>query len=239
MTDKTEKTYAHDFVRREQPNFMSRSAGTIKSGAGKLKAGTILGLIALGTVTAAAKSGGNTGTGTCTLLSAGKNAKAGVYKAVVAIGDVSYTDSNTDTITTANAATWNLYDPDGKLIDQKQYSGSGATAVFANDQIHATITDGGTDFIVGDGFDITVAAGSGKYIQPTDSAADGSGVGTAILLEEVDATDADVTGAALLVRDAQVANAMLVYDASVTTDNEKAVVNAGLFAANIQFVGTA
>lgn len=93
----------------------------------------------------AAKSGGNTGNGTLTGLSvASKPAvMAGVYQARVVIAGT-------------NAATINLYNPLGDLIDQKQLSGSGATAVFNNDNLSLTITDGSTDFVVGDGFDITV-----------------------------------------------------------------------------------
>lgn len=115
------------------------------------------------TAAAAAKSGGNTGNGTCTLVSAGANAKAGVYTARV-------------TIAGTNSGTWNLFDPSGELIDQKQFSGSGATAVFANGQVNATITEGATDFVVGDGFDITVTAntvvipGNTYFTGGTDSA---------------------------------------------------------------------
>jgi hypothetical protein len=225
MTDINERTYAHDFLRQEMDNFMSRASVTVLSGAGKLKAGTVLGKITNGGATAAAKGGGNAGTGAASAVSAQTKAIVGVYKAIVEIA-------------AANAATWNLYDPNGKLIDQKQYSGGGATAVFANDHIHATITDGGTDFVVGDEFDITVAAGSGKYIQPTATAIDGSGVGTVILMEEIDATSADVA-ARVIALDAQVANDRLFYDASISDPTKLGVVNAGLLAANIQFVGTA
>src|SRR4051812_39488697 len=44
-----------------------------------LKRGTVLGQILIGAVTSAAKGGGNTGTGTNTVLSAGAQAKVGVY----------------------------------------------------------------------------------------------------------------------------------------------------------------
>ena len=94
------------------------------------------------TIAAAAK-GGITGNGTCTALSVKSAAMTGVYKVIVEIAGT-------------NSATWNLYSPDGDLLDQKQYSGSGSTAVFSNPEIGFTITDGSTDFVVGDEFDITV-----------------------------------------------------------------------------------
>ena len=45
-----------------------------------------------------------------------------------------------------------------------------------DDDIKFAVADGGTDFIVGDGFDITVAAGSGKYKMALAAAVDGSAV---------------------------------------------------------------
>jgi hypothetical protein len=223
MSDLIEKLYVGDIIRQELPNFASRAAGTVKQGASALTKGTMLGLILVGLATSAAKGGGNTGTGAVSALAAQPNAKVGVYKAIVEIAGT-------------NAATWNLYDPNGKLIDQKQYSGSGATAVFANDQIHATITDGGTDFVVGDEFDITVAAGSGKYIPCVVGALDGSAVGAAILLDDIDPTGGDVTDVHLLTKIAQVDETRIIYDASVNSDPLLAAVQAPLVLAGVQFL---
>lgn len=221
MTELAEKNYAHDVVRLEQPNYMSRGRGTILSGEGKLKAGTVLGQINVGSASAAAFSG-NTGNGAMGAITVSLGAKPGVYKLVVIEP-------------ATNAGKFSVEDPDGITI------GTGTVAAaFSAGGLAFTLADGGTDFIAGDGFDITVAAGSGKYVQPVSAApANGSGVGVAILLEDVDATDADVADAALLLRDAQVAEAMLIYDATIDDAPKKAIVNAGLLAANIQFVGTA
>lgn len=151
---------------------------TILSGQGVLKRGTVVGKITAGVATAAAKSGGNTGNGTCTAVSSKGNAVTGVYQARC-------------TIAGTNAATFDLFNPAGDLIDQKSLSGSGATAVFLNDNLGFTITDGSTDFIVGDGFDITVAAASGKWVVSVATATDGSQVPSAVLADGVDATSAD------------------------------------------------
>lgn len=220
MVDFTEKSYVGDVVRLEQPNFMSRGRGTIKSGAGKLLAGTVLGAILLAGATAAAFAG-NTGNGAMGAIVVSAGAKPGVYKLVVIEP-------------AANAGKFTVEDPDGITI------GVGTVAAaFSAGGLAFTLADGATDFVSGDGFNITVAAGSGKYIQPTATALDGSGVGKAILLEDVDATDADVVDVALLLRDAQVSEDILIYDASIDDDSKKAVVDAGLKAANIQFVPTA
>jgi hypothetical protein len=223
MTDKTERTYVGDLVQWELPNQAGRGEITLLTGT-NYKTGAVLGKITLGAATAAAKGGGNTGNGTCTAITAAKNAVAGVYKAVVAIAGT-------------NSATWNLYDPNGELIDQKQLSGAGATAVFANDQIHATITDGGTDFIVGDGFDITVAAGSLKYQLALDTATDGSQDAAAILLFDYDATGGDVANAVVLVpREAVIDQAFLNWNAGVTTANQKTAILAKMVAAGLKLV---
>lgn len=173
--------------------------------------GTVLGQQTLGATSEAAKSGGNTGTGTCTAVSAQVHAIVGVYKAICEIAGT-------------NSATWNLYNPNGELIDEKEYVTSGGTAVFANDQIHATITDGGTDFVVGDEFDITVAAGTGQYVNYNPTNADGSQTPAAILWGYVDATSAAKHGAAV-VRAAEVNASELVWDASV---NSPTLIAAGL-----------
>ncbi|MEZ0263032.1 MAG: head decoration protein [Alphaproteobacteria bacterium] len=220
MADYEEKNYAGDVVRTEQPNYMSRGRGTVKSGEGALKAGTVLAKILVGAASAAAFAG-NTGTGAMGAITVSLGAKAGVYKLVIIEPG-------------ANAGKFTVEDPDGISL------GVGTVAVaFSAGGLAFTLADA-TDFIAGDGFDITVAAGSGKYVQPISPApADGSGVGTAVLLEDIDATSGDVEDVALLLRDAQVAELMLIYDASIDDAPKKAIVDAGLLAANIQFLGTA
>ena len=49
-----------------------------------------------------------------------------------------------------NSATFRVTDPMGKVLGDVVYSGSGASATFAN-RIKFAITDGSTDFVVGDG----------------------------------------------------------------------------------------
>lgn len=86
------------------------------------------------TVASAAKSGGNTGNGTLGTLSATAAALNGVYQ-------VRFTA----------ATIFNVIAPDGRLL------APGATgAAYAGGEVVFTITAGGTPFVAGDGFDITV-----------------------------------------------------------------------------------
>lgn len=112
-----------------------------------------------GSAVSAAKSGGNTGGGSLTLdvttpVLAG--AKVGVYtvRCITAA-----TDSGTFRVT----------DPDGFVIGDVAVG-----ATFAND-IKFAIADGAPDFVVGDGFDITVSANtliSGAMFETSGSSGD-------------------------------------------------------------------
>ena len=73
--------------------------------------------------------------------------------------------------------------------------GTSGGSVTVAERIKGALTDGSTDFVVGDGFDITVAAvaaGSEKFVLATSAAVDGSDEPDVILLHDVDATAADV-----------------------------------------------
>jgi|GEM_PF-347491 len=152
---------------------------TLLSGENR-KRGTVLGKISVGAASSAAKSGGNTGTGTLTMdvttpVRAG--AKVGVYT-------VRFVEA------AANNGTFRVTDPDG--FDIGEVVMAGGAGAFDND-IKFAVADGGTDFIVGDGFDITVAAGSAKYKMSLAAAVDGSAVPVVILAEDCDASGGDKT----------------------------------------------
>jgi hypothetical protein len=145
------------------------------------KAGSVLGRIINSAATAAAKSGGNTGNGTFVIDATNPSrigAKVGVYQLRVV------------DVPAAHGSVWKLTDPEGYVVDVPVVAGSGGTYTVDSD-IKGVITDGGTDFIVGDGFDITVPAGSNKLKLAAAAAQDGSAEPFAILLEDVDATSAD------------------------------------------------
>lgn len=96
--------------------------------------------LSLGTVTiaSAVKSGGNTGTGTIQAsppLTAGAGAKPGPY-----------------TLTMTAATTFTITDPNGDSLP-----GGSTGAAYTNRGISFQLNAGGTPFIAGDGFVITVA----------------------------------------------------------------------------------
>lgn len=139
------------------------------------KRGSVLGKVTVGAASSAAKSGGNAGNGTLTLdgttpVLAG--AKVGVYtvRCIAAATD---------------GGTFRVEDPEGFVL------GDVAVAATFSDDIKFVIEDGSADFIVGDGFDITVAAGSGKYKLSAATATDGSATPVAVLVDDVDASGGD------------------------------------------------
>lgn len=147
--------------------------GTLLTGENRTR-GALLGKITLGAVTET--HAGNTGNGVLTpdantpLLA---NAQAGVYKAVCIVA-------------TENLGTFRVSDPKGNVLGDVVVGNT-----FAN-QIKFAIADGTNDFIVGDTFLITVAAGSGKYKLSAAAAIDGSQEPDAILVEATDATAEDI-----------------------------------------------
>jgi hypothetical protein len=177
---------------------------TVKSSAALLR-GTVLGKILYGTATVAAKSGGNTGNGTFVIDATNPvlaNAQDGVY-----------TLRNLEAV--ANGGEFELKDPKGRSLGRYIIvAGAGGTIAIA-DQIKGVLTDGGTDFIVGDGFDITVAAGTGKYVKAVKTAVDGSAIPAAILADNADASGGDVNSGAYFTGEFN--GNRLIYDASFTT----------------------
>lgn len=136
--------------------------------------GTVLGKITLGAVSET--HAGNTGTGAMTLDATTPRlagAQLGVYT-VLCIAAAS------------NSGTFRVFDPKGNALGDYVV----ADPAFAH-QIKFTIADA-TDFIVGDKFLVTVAAGSGKYVKSLAAAIDGSEVPDAVLAEDTDASSADV-----------------------------------------------
>jgi head decoration protein D len=209
----TETRHAAEFVLSEASGNRSRDPITIVSGAGVVRAGTVIGRIALGAATPAAVAG-NTGNGTIASATVGVGAKAGVYRAVCI-------EPATD------LGKFVIEDPDGITVGVAtvgtQFVGGGLTF---------TVADGSTDFASGDAFTITVAAGSGKYTPAPASAADGSNVALAVTLYEVDATSADRKVAAI-VRDAEVNGNILSYEATVDDATKKGVKHTQLAAVGI------
>jgi len=214
MTVLTEKLGPGSCIIQEGEHFYSRDVVTVNAGVGvTYPANTVLGRIALGSISAAAKSGGNAAnTGALTLdettpILAG--AQLGVYRVrCVAVA--------------SNGGTFRVEDPNGYVL------GDVAVGATFSDQIKFSIADGSQDFILGEGFDITVGAGSGKYVIWNPANLDGSQVVAAILVYPVTGEQE----ATVLRRHAQVKSPALNWFTGAT-DNNKLAGIAGLAALGI------
>lgn len=213
MATLTEGKHAFEAIISEAPGNRSRESVTVVSGAGELGPNTVLGKIKFGAVSET--HAGNTGTGAMSALAKlATNCKAGVWT-VKCIRVIS------------NSGEFEVIDPDG------DYRGTylvGAAAAFANG-ITFAIADS-TDFIVGDTFLVTVAAGSGKYDEFDPDSITGLQDPCAITLYDVDATSADAK-VAVIVRDAELLADSIDWGSNAPDDNEKAAAKVKLAALGI------
>ena len=149
--------------------------GTLLSGQNQPR-GAVLGRVTLGAASSAVKaSGANAGGGTITLdvtTPILDKAIAGVY--TVRCAQVA-----------ANLGLFAVTAPDGRALGVAQVG-----QTFAN-EIKFVLADVGTDFALGDGFDVTIAAGSGKLKLAVAAALDGSQKPECVLAEDRDASGGD------------------------------------------------
>ncbi len=156
------------------------SSGTMLLGQNNPR-GTVLGRILTGAATAAAKAGGNTGTGTF-VLDATTPKLAGVKVGVYTLRCIA---------AVANGGVFRLTDPDGIVLGDFTIPAGAGNTVTVDRHIKGALAYAGTDFAAGDGFDITVAAGSKKLVKSLAASVDGSEKPWAILAADVDASAAD------------------------------------------------
>lgn len=220
----TESNYVGDWLKAEQesPKDFSRLEITVLAGSSadrELTGGMVLGKITKGAATGAAVAG-NTGNGTITAApTVGAAAKVGVYRLVCV-------EPATD------AGKFQVEDPDGIVI------GVATAGVEFTTHLTFTIADGATDFASGDSFTITVAAGSGKWVQLDLSGTNGSEDAAGILYLDVTAPDGvDAQGVAI-VRNADVISSKLTWPTGITT-NQKAAAVVQLEALGIRFAEAA
>lgn len=162
--------------------------------------GQVMGRILLGAITTAAKAG-NTGNGTLTLDATTPtlaNARAGVYQ-------VRFTA----------ATTFVVLDPRGLQVGSGGVNGT----AFAN-QIKFVTAAGGTAFVAGDGFDVTIAEGSRKVVPLDLAAVDGSQVASAVALDTKASSTADQF-LPVAARSCMVESSALSWPAGIT-DTQKA-----------------
>lgn len=212
MTALTEELHTGGFMVSEADGHRSRESIIVISGAGKVVAGTVLGLVSVSAgAPVYAATGGNTGNFTCSAVVAFAGAKVGAYA-----------------IELIDATHFQVFDPNGDLV------GEGVMGTQFANQIQFTITAGGTAGVVGDKATITVAAnaGAGKYGVFDPTAADGRQSAAGILWKDVDATSADAAGTGI-VRDCEVNSSELVWGTNVTTGGQKTAALAQLAANHV------
>lgn len=198
------ETYAFDnLIAGDHP--IVTSEVTVLTG-NNLAKGTVLGKITAGTVpTTGTKTG--TGDGTMTAVTGGVNVKPGSYVATVI-----------QAIT--NGGIFKVVNPLGKIIGQCAITaGAGGTGVFVSDEINFTITDGSTDFILGDLFTVVVPAGSGKFVAVNSTLINGAAEVFGVLMQDADASSGDIVSVAALCGEFN-ANA-LVFGGSDTAATRK------------------
>ena len=174
MTILTEGNHPGEFILSEGNVTISREKITVLL-AEVLKAGEVVAKVTKAGGTGAAVAG-NTGDGTIGAITVAAGNKLGVYK-------VTFIEP------AANLGTFEVEDPDGINV------GTGVVAsAFTGGGITFTIADGAADFVAGDQFDITIAAGSNKFVAFNQDGTNGSEVAAGILFDAVDATAADTDG---------------------------------------------
>lgn len=188
----------------------ARDAITILSGTAASVIGQVLGKITLGAVSSAVKAAGaNTGAGSLTLdatTPALANCKVGLY-----------------TVRVTQVGTISVIDPFGVSVGVASYA-AGGSVTFADEIKFAFVDDATTHWAVGDGFDITVAAGSGKYTQLTPAALNGSQNAAGILIGGASTTTyaADTAGVAVVRGPAILKTAGLAWTSGMTATQQTA-----------------
>lgn len=200
-----------DFLASEAPGYGSRENIMLVAGQ-VLGAATVLGRISIAAgPTSAPKSGGNTGNGTLTLDATapiGPGAKTGTYTVRF-------------TVAATNNGTFAVRDPDGFVIGEVVMAG-GAGAF--SDDVKFAVADGSTDFVVGDGFDITVSTGSSKWTQLAPSATDGSQNAAGVLIAATDASAGDRATTAIT-RNTVLATDRLVWPIGISAGQKTLALN--------------
>lgn len=156
---------------------------TIANGQGVIPDGGVVAKMTCGAASAEALAG-NTGNGALTLdvtTPTLSDVKPGVYKVRI-------------TAAASNGGRYEVMDPTGVVI------GSAAVGDTWAKGVKFVIADDDPDFAVGDGWDITVAPGSGKWGWYDPEAVDGRATPGGLLFYRVDATADDVEVACVIRR---------------------------------------
>lgn len=200
-----QKARSADFILSEANGQRSRANVVISAGSGVLEAGMLLAILTAANAATATAAAGNVGNGVFGPVTVDSQAITGTYTVRI-------------TEAAANGGAFILYDPSENPV------GDGLVgSAFTGGGLAFTVADGATDFDVGDNWSIAVQAGLGEYVPYDDDGAnDGRRTVSGVLYAGVDASTRDVQAVAV-VRDAEVAAALLIgLDAPARADMEAA-----------------
>lgn len=195
MTILTEQYRLPDIVRQELDRTFSRENVTFASGAA-IPLCAVVGRVTKGELVAAADQG-NTGNGEITGLALGALAEVGVYHLECAAA-------------VAGSGLFHVTTPSGLRLEDLIVG-----APYVSPHLALTLGDGAADFVVGDGFTITVPAGSGKCKILAPAAVDGTQVAAGISVAAYNALTTDVRGV-IVSRDAVVLGDLLSWPAGIS-----------------------
>lgn len=160
----SEGRHTGEFLIGERPDGGSRDTITVLSGQ-NLKAGAVVGRVKLGIGRVSIPTVVGTGNGTATLVFAGPEVQVGNYVL-------------TCTAAATHGGVFSLTNPSSKSLPTfTMTGGTGATTAYTSREINFSITDGSTDFIVGDVFTFVVST-----TVPTVIGGTGTGVLSALSL---------------------------------------------------------
>lgn len=207
-----------DVLLSEVDQKITRRTRTVKAGDGsdrKLLIGTVA-AFADSLLIASAANLGNTGNGTLTTAAAlGANAQPGEY-----------------TVEFLTVTTFAVFDPQGSRL------ADGATgAAYDNGQISFEITAGGTAFVAGDGFTITVSTAEGELVAFDPTAVDGSGRDPVIIGQTVTAYDGSAAEVFTLERLCTLKASGLIWPDGITAAQQAAAI-ASLTARHVVILAT-
>lgn len=173
--------------------------------------GTVLARKTVADAVTPAADGGNTGDGTVTLATV----VAGTVVPLVGAYNLEVTAA------VANGGVLKLEDPYGALVasDLIMAVGAGAATIFEAAGLQFTVTDGATDFVVGDKFTLTVAA-DGKIVAFSRTGAGGAQLPIAVLPSEEVFTGAEDRAFRPLVSGRVRRGDLIVHGVGVITDAE-------------------
>ena len=208
MNAYSESTTLGDVLKYEALNLYSREAVTVLAGNGAervLKIGAVIAARTRSTVTVTAGDG-NTGDGEATLSdpALGQLAEAGIYRLAC--------------ISAGADGIFQVLSPKGYVLPDLTVG-----EAYAGGHLNLTVADGATDFVVGDTFAIEVS-GDGKAVSLDPAAVDGTAEAIGIVAYDVTAPDGADTEVTAILRDAVLADRVIVWPAGITEEQKKAAI---------------